>query len=510
METSGKRLSVLSLLFIAGSLVLSGCASTPAASPALTATPRTSSTGTVFPGPTQATTATPIPFPTLTLQPGDSYFRVDGRPTFILSRNPTGKTQADFDAALDWAHQGGSKLIRVHLTHGWWGDPWINKDWSVNETWARDWDGFFDQAQRDGISVIPVFGVWADWNNGTPDWGSPLWQYNPLNSANGGPVGSPGDLFIPASGTQTHWMQWVKTLVERWQGRQNIAAWEIFSELDIASGVTGHMDAKGGVDEATGVDFTNKAIAVIHAADSQHRPVTLSVAGVYSSAGKWTEYYNLVSLDFIEVHYYSDTLDRDLVSQVRKYRAKYQKPVLIGESGLWSMTHNANARVGIEHAIWAGLVSGAMNGRALWDNDGYALYSASDRADAIAFMQTYATTERPIANFTNGVDFSGFQPLTSTSSSGVWGAAVGAERSVIGWYRDVTSEPPNWTVKPAVSKQTVTITVPGTAASWRVDFYDTKTGTTILSSASVTRTGNTVTILLPDFQDDIAFKLTAQ
>jgi hypothetical protein len=128
----------------------------------------------------------------------------------------------------------------------------------------------------------------------------------------------------------------------------------------------------------------------------------------------------------------------------------------------------------------------------------------------MAFMQTYATAELPVAKFTAGVDFSGFEPLTSTSSSGVWGAAVGSDKSVLGWFRDATSEPPNWVVSPKVSEQTVTITVPGTVANWRVDFYDTKTGTKILSSASVTRQGNTVTISLPDFQDDIAFKLYAQ
>jgi hypothetical protein len=61
-----------------------------------------------------------------------------------------------------------------------------------------------------------------------------------------------------------------------------------------------------------------------------------------------------------------------------------------------------------------------------------------------------------------------------------------------------------------ISKQTVTITVPGSTANWQVDFYDTKTGTDITSSAVVTRKGNTVTISLPDFQDDIAFKMVAQ
>jgi hypothetical protein len=475
-------------------------------------TPQSSTSTLLPPAPTTLGTSapTPIPLSTVKLAPGEYYFRVDDKPTFMLSRNPTGKTREDFDTTLNWAHQGGTKIVRVHLTHGWWSDPWINNDWSVNEKWAQDWDNFFDEAQADGIYVIPVFGVWADWNGGTPDWGSPLWQYNPLNSANGGPVGLPGDLFIPDSDTQNHWMEWVKTLVERWQGQQNIIAWEIFSEIDIPSGAIGHMATEGGLDEATGIDFTNKAMTIIHGADSENRPITLSLAGVYSSAGKWKEYYNLDSLDFIEVHYYSDTLDRDLISQVRKFLTEYQKPVLIGESGLWSMIHNANADIGIQHAIWAGMVSGAMNARALWDNDGYYFYANSNRAEAIAFMQAYNITELPIANFTNNIDFSGFQPLTTTYTSGVWGAAVGSEKIVLGWFRDVTCEPPDWTMLPVITNQTVTLTVPGTAYNWKVDFYDTKTGTEIISSTTVNRKDNTITLLFPDFKDDIAFKLYVQ
>jgi hypothetical protein len=177
---------------------------------------------------------------------------------------------------------------------------------------------------------------------------------------------------------------------------------------------------------------------------------------------------------------------------------------------LWSTTFGKNAPTGIEHAIWAGLVSGAMNGRALWTEDGYDIWGAPTTADAMAFMQTYATAELPVAQFTNGVDFSGFGPLTSTSSFGVWGAAIGNDHSALAWYRDVTSEPPNWPTKAVVSKQTVTITVPGAANIWRIDFYDTKTGTTLLGSTSVTRKGAAITIPLPDFHDDIALKLYSQ
>jgi hypothetical protein len=60
---------------------------------------------------------------------------------------------------------------------------------------------------------------------------------------------------------------------------------------------------------------------------------------------------------------------------------------------------------------------------------------------------------------------------------------------------------------PVISNQTVTITVPGSAADWRVDFYDPNTGKELGESLAATRKGTTVTIALPDFTDSIAFKM---
>ena len=493
-------------------LLLSGCNPRLTAAPTLTAT---SVPATILPTYTAVSTLAPSPtspavaLPALTLEPANFYFSLDGQPAFILSRNLTGNTKDDFSSLLEWAHQGDTRVIRIHIITGW-GVPWINRDWSINEQWAQDWDGFFDQAQADGIFIIPVFGVWADWNDGKPADVYHFWQYNPLNVANSGPLTSPTGLFQTDSDTQKHWMAWVQAMVKRWQGRQNIAAWEIFSEINLASGALGDTDAKGAVSETAAVDFTNKAAAIIRAADTSHRPVTLSLAVGAPFTDEWAKFYENNTLDFIEIHPYSDQLDRELVSDIQKNIIRYNRPVMIGESGLWSMAHNANASIGIEHAIWAGLVSGAMNGRALWENDGYALYSSKNPTDAMQFMQSYATTGLPVARFVDGIDFTGFQPLNSVSSSGVWGAAVGNERSIIGWYRDADSEPPDWNLQPLISKQTVSLTVPGSATSWKVDFYNTKDGTTILGSGSVTRIGNIVNISLPDFQDDIAFKMTAQ
>jgi hypothetical protein len=56
----------------------------------------------------------------------------------------------------------------------------------------------------------------------------------------------------------------------------------------------------------------------------------------------------------------------------------------------------------------------------------------------------------------------------------------------------------------------VTIVIPGSAVHWKVDFYDTQDGTTILNSAVISAADNTITIPLPDFHDDIAFKAYGQ
>lgn len=143
-----------------------------------------------------------------------------------------------------------------------------------------------------------------------------------------------------------------------------------------------------------------------------------------------------------------------------------------------------------------------MNGRALWWEDGVGIYFPNL---GIPWLQKYAKEELPAVNFVKGVDFDGFTPLSATSTPGVWGAAIGDDEMMLGWFRDSGCEPPDWKMKPLNTRQTVTVTVPGKKTDWRVDFYDIRTGQ-ILTSIFLTRKGNTLTIPLPDFQDAIAFK----
>jgi hypothetical protein len=506
-----KRLFKILAILLFSSMFFAGCGSKPAASPTPLQTDTARPTQTVQPiptftftlpatkAPTVAPSATLLPLPLLTLQPGDFYFRVDGTPGVIFGRNIAGYQQIHYQTFLDWSQLGGSKFVRIQLDSLGMG---YTQDGKVDLNWAILWDQVFNKAEADGIYILPVFSGWFDWNDGSnPNFSYSTWKSNPLNQANGGPVKSPGELFQKGSATQVLWMNWMNALVERWHGRRNILAWEIFSEVNLASFPT----------EAAGIDFVNTAAALIRAADPG-RPVTVSKADI----GNWPNFYKDTDIDFTEIHQYPPNLDRVIITEIHNSLTKYGRPVLIGESGLdpdtpdseaGKLTVAQNAPVGIRHAIWAGVVSGAMNARTLYWEDGFGIYFPSL---GLPWLQKYQAIELPAVRFTEGIDFSGFKPLTVATTADVWGAAVGNETGLIGWFRDAGCEPPNWNLKGLIKGQQVTLTVPGSVVNWRVDFYSTQDGTTSLGSAFVTRKGGSITIPLPDFQDDIAFKASGK
>lgn len=484
MKIRNNKSAVLILHLVVASLILSGCAQ--AAPATQTAIPSPKSVQTTSISPTATTQS--VSMPDIMLNPGDYYFSLDGQPGFVFSRNVGGYKPVHYDRLMDWSQAGGTTFVRIQLDSMGMG---YTATGGVDETWALQWEQVFDKAKEDGIYIMPVFSGWFDWYTGT---GYSTWKSNPLNQVNGGPIKTPAELFEKDSATQVLWMEWLTTLVRRWQGRNNIIAWEIFSEVNLASGAT----------EPIGIAFVDFAAARIRSADKHHRPVTASLA----DDGKWPKFYRDAEIDFIQVHPYPTTsqLDREIVRVIRESITRFERPVLIGESGVaYAENYPEKADIGVRHAIWAAVVSGAMNGRGLYWEDGFGIFFPKLGA---TWMEKFKSEERPAANFVTGVDFSGFKPLTATPSSGVWGAAIGHEGMVLGWFRDASCEPPDWNFKPVIAGGSVTISVPGNEFKWKVDFYNTKTGWPTLSPITVTRQGNTVTIPLPDFQDDIALKMT--
>jgi hypothetical protein len=512
MKTIKKTPSFLFMLFACASLVLASCAPQPATALASTSEPSAMTTAvpmlvpSVTPTPTASLvpsitpmpTVTPIPLPVISLSPGQFYFNLDGSPEIIYSRNVAAFFNVDYGFQLDWSQAGGTRVIRFGLVNNpvMGGYPYTNTG-DLNEAVVRNIESLLDDAEAHGIYVLVWFTGWQEWNK----TGQNDWAHNPFNAANGGPSKNPVEVFQEGTQANTMWFQYVSRLVARWQGRKNILAWEVLGEANLIQGIT----------ENQGISFVEHMAATIHAVDTQHRPITASLGDV----GTWPNFYKTDAIDFVQIHPYpiNNKLDRVVVDEVHQHLAAYGKPVLIGESGLnfepmdnnW-ITSSPKAHIGIEHAVWVDVVSGAMNGRALYWEDAYAIYFTQTRS---TFLNQYAEVELPVARFTSGVDFTGFKPVTVSYQSGtkIWGAAVGNDSMVLGWFRDAGSEPPNWNLLPNIHAQTVTLQVPGAAENWQVDFYDTKTGNALTGSALLTRQGDKVTVALPDFMDDIAFKL---
>ena len=336
--------------------------------------------------------------PTFELRPGEKFFRVDGGPTFVLGRNLSALSPDAFEVHFRSTADAGERLVRIHFTY----NPPHERPGEIDPGLLATWDDVINRAEKERLGVLPVLGVWADWNDGSRQETWHAWDKNPFNITRGGPAKSPAELYDD-SPCRKLWFQRLETFVTRWSPHRNIVGWEVFSEVDLVSGAT----------EARAVDFVESAAKIIRAADPMRRPVTVSQAGI----NEWPNLLRSDAVNFVEVHPYADgkfagNLDDLILSSVRSRLSRYGKPVLIGECGLDSAAPRGTlavaprAAIGIRHAVWASLVSGAMNGRMLWWEDGYDQFEKAD------LCSRYAKIAATAVAFVQGVDYMTFAPLT--------------------------------------------------------------------------------------------------
>jgi hypothetical protein len=245
----------------------------------------------------------------LELRPGEKYFRVDGRATFVLGRNPVGTTAKAYDEHFRHAAAAGERFMRIHFTFM----PPGEKAGEIDAGMLGSWDAVLDSAEKHGLAVLPALGVWADWNDGSKKELWHRWEDNPFNVERGGPAKRPSDLFDDTP-CRRLWLKRLETLVRHWSQRRAVVGWEIFSELDLVTGAA----------EAPAVRFTERAAAVIRAADPRHRPVTASQAGI----NEWPGLLKSTAIDFVDVHPYANgafggRLDDLILSSVRDRLKKY-------------------------------------------------------------------------------------------------------------------------------------------------------------------------------------------
>lgn len=488
--------------------------------------------------------------PVVTWTPGEYYFRVDGASSLVTGTNPFGFASQDYAALFQQAALNGEKVVRIH-TAKWFNFISTNAD-PYDDNWIADWDAVFAEAAANGLDVLPVLDVWSNWNSTMPGWQSNFFNVNATSFActthlsDCGPATVPGDLLVSGSATQNKWLDVISYIVAAWSGRANIIGWEIFSELDNIEGWN----------ETDGNTLVTNAAARIAIADPFGRPLTASYRGVNTYPAHLVE--TNPAIDWVQLHPYAKfppyngNLDALILDYVRLRRPLFGKPIYIGESGLDTLfpsdkvntlSLKPRAWVGINQAIWAAAVSGAMNARNLWFEDGYdatydicthselgPVYAADpacadgDPATILTLHQIRANASAPVLGFLNGVDFTGFDTVPLTNPSGdLFGAALGNGTMTIGWVRDTLSVAPLITDPMApgynladhwpwrqLSGQTVTLDMPAGAVSadWLVEFYDTTTGARLQTiDADQDAVTGDITFTLPDFQGSLAFKV---
>ena len=427
--------------------------------------------------------------PRFRLCSGEKYFRVDGQPALVLGRNPAGVSPKAYDDHFRHAAAAGERFMRIHFTFS----PPGEKAGQIDAAMLNAWDEILDAAEKQDLAVLPVLGVWADWNDGSRSESWHRWDKNSLNVARGGPAKRPAEL-LEDGPCRKLWFQRLERFIQHWSRRRAIVAWEIFSEVDLVTGAT----------EEPAVEFAERAAAVVRAADPWKRPVTVSQAGI----NEWPKLLKSPALDFIEIHPYTGgafggRLDDVILSAVRQRLGRYGKPVLLGECGLdfrpprGSLDVAPRAEVGIRHAIWASVVSGAMNGRMLWWQDGYDQFEKAD------LCRHYQQAAAPAALFVRGIDFTDFAPVACDLSAGLKGAVIGSATTRLAWFRDARCGPPDWPMKP-LSGQHATVDAPGNV--WQVEFFDATTGKSG-GKSQIAVGDRRLRIALAEFQGSIAVQL---
>jgi hypothetical protein len=405
----------------------------------------------------------PVSWPTLTV--GDRYFQTDGRMAPLFLRNVTAASPGAFSPLFADARAAGTTVVRLQLTQGFGYETLgITSDGKVLSGIAASWDTVITEAERQGLGVIPVFAIWGDWNDGTPSLGWTHFDANPLAAANGGPAASPAELFADGSETQRLWLAWLSALVTHWSARPNIVAWETFSELDLATGAT----------EASATAFAAHARDAVRAADPLARPVFASTSDLpLLGAQPWQTFWSSAATDLISLHTYDADLDRAVVTRAAAVFPVANKPVFLGESGLdaaapdgTTLTSAAAAPAALESAIWAELVSGAATARALYWEDGYAVYYPSTGS---ALVSARKDLERQPSQWLADKDFRGLGPVPASGGPTVLAAAVGSADRVLGWARNADLVAPAWDAAP-LDGATVSVTLPSGAADgpWTV------------------------------------------
>lgn len=434
----------------------------------------------------------------------------DGTPYFAVGENMCWYDGRGTFAYDEWiarlAEQGGN-YIRLWMPTWAFGLEAITRDGSgavassslgnyesrLGRAWQLDY--VIDLARRHGIQVmlsIQSHGAFSFTNNS-------VWEDNPYNVANGGPLAAPREFFTNTEAREL-FKRRLRYIVGRWGYAANVMTWELWNEVDLVDQPT---------PEAL-LEWHREMAAELRQLDPYDRLISTSTSlgealtpGTASSA-----LWELDDIDYTQAHYYSfDGNPADfpqIFSRISRRLLRYEKPTFVSEAGVdfrgpAETIANDPGGDGFHDILWAGVFTeGLGTGMSWWwDN-------VVDPLDLYFHFW-------PLAAFIRDVDFAGENfvvattDITAPDGRTLRAFQMRGDSTTLVWIKNRKHQ---WTSPDAAPVEGATLVLDGFEGLWQPTWFETRSPTTTDVSAVAARDGQ-LTITLPTFSRDIALRLSS-
>lgn len=341
---------------------------------------------------------------------GSDYFSYeDGTPFFPVGENIAWAGRRgtyDFDKWLPAAGKAGINLARIWLQ---WNQVLSIEHqgtgagrYDLANAWRMDY--VLDLARQNGVRVFFTCDspepyqkehYWLGKLTAKP------WERCPHNTANGGPLKEPRELYTTEEGHRLI-RQRLRYIVARWGWDPNIFCWELWNELNVFPG----WDKL--VPEIA--RWHAEMACVLRSLDPNRHLISTSFCTSEGHADIW----KLPELDFIQSHTYGVTdMAEKLPEVTRTMKQRYGRPHLFGEFGvpltaevLAGMAQVDPQGVHLHNALWSSALSGGAGTAICWWWDNYV------HPNDLYHVFT------PLARFCEGVPWTtaGFRPVAADVS----------------------------------------------------------------------------------------------
>jgi hypothetical protein len=399
------------------------------------------------------------------------------------------------------ASKAGVNVARVWMAAWSMGIEWTDTglgDYSkrLDRAWFLDQVFILAAKYNIGIDLVLLnHGAFSTTTN-------PEWYSNPYSASNGGPLAGPGE-FATNEIAWKFWERRLRYIIARYSAYPSLFTWEWWNEVNFTPISSNDLSA-----------WMLKSRKVLEEWDPYKTLITSS----WSSAASMQ---NWDSLDYAVTHVYdpSDPIKSLTVQADALRSAVPNKPILVGEMGSGTVTEDPFSDptgLHLHNAQWAATFLGFAGPASYWWWDTYV-----DPLD----LWPHTTG---LAKLTKGLDVA---TMTRARASGILLTScltLSNPTTTIGWIRhnnfdrsaktlllldaaiaSLKTKKPIQTVFPdPVSKGGTLKVAVQKAGSYKVTYLNTFTGA-VVSSQQVATANTTVTIKVPKFKGDIAFRIEA-